>query len=147
MTSKREALKAIKSLERAAYPKGFQTLQDAKSWRDLEEYAEGSVHHLLWDDGYCLWTDSEVVDLASIRPVSLARLGQITRTLRQCFGERVVSMDCRATTSHRLMRYYQRKGVVEVLSEYSYEWDDELFYEVQLRFLSTSVRESVPTPG
>lgn len=51
-----------------------------------------------------------------------------------CGTERIIEADCRATTSHRLVRVAERLGYLTLIEASPYVWEGETFYEVRLRF-------------
>jgi hypothetical protein len=128
-------LSHIKRVEGLAYPASFRQMQDCSCWSELEAYCEGRATVFSWDNGYCIVTADEIVDLASAAPVSLAQLLRLCRQLRDHFGDTVVSLDARESTSWQLLCLAEVRGIVDILFADPWTWYGETFYSVELTFL------------
>jgi hypothetical protein len=127
-------IKHLRRIERRAYPKAYRSFGDVRSWADLREYCEGEPKIWTWKGGYCLVTDTELVDLASTSPLMMADLVRLKRQLIDHFGHRDVSLDARESTSWRLIQFFHRRGVLDILRDEVYDWDGEVFHELLIRF-------------
>jgi hypothetical protein len=130
----KKLLRYIRGIERAAYPVAFRQLEDVRTLADLREYCGGEPRVWTWDGGYCLVTDDEIVDLASVRSLTFAQLRTLVGDLAAHFGTRTVSLDAREGTSWRLLCVAQRRGLLEILRAEPWDWSGECFYEATVRF-------------
>lgn len=127
-------LQHIKNIEAAAYPQSFQQIQDCQTIADLEDYCEGSAKALQWPTGYCLVTDDEIVDLAVTSPLSIKEMRSVVKWLKGQFGNVIVHLDARKTTSWRLIKFAAKRGWIQVISESAWLWDDEEYIEMEVKF-------------
>ena len=132
---KARVLKKIVRIESSVYPPQYRQMEHVKNMRDLTEYCEGIPHAETWDTGYLLYTESEIVDIASLTPMSLKHLNDIAKRLKKFFGNRVVYTDCRETTSYKIFNFFEKRGKISLLEDYSYLWGDEWFHEIKFIFL------------
>jgi len=128
-------LKHLRKVERQAYPEAYRAMQDVRTMADLRDYCEGEPTVWTWEGGYCIATDDEIVDLASIRPLSLRELRKLLGKLAVHFGGQLVSLDARAGTSWKLIQYAAKRGLLEIVDAEPYNWAGEQFWETELRFL------------
>ena len=130
--------KDLRKIEKLAYPKGMRQLGSVRNISDLAEYMEcheDEVVVLQGEGWYILIADHqrgdvELVDIAS----SSLRLGvQMWRALVghiiQLSGRRV-TMDARESTSYPMVRKLAERGVIEILSDATWEWCGEVFHDL-----------------
>lgn len=131
-------IKHLRRVEAVAYPKAYQLMAhyEVSSWVGLAAYCQGRPRVEAWEDGYAIWTGDEIVDIASLSPVPLSQLRQVVRRMAKTFGSKVITADCRAGTSYKLVQVAVRWELVEVLSDEPYWWAGEQFHSLELRFLS-----------
>jgi hypothetical protein len=129
-------LRLMRSIEERCYPEGLRALDDCEDMDDVLDYCEDEdVRILLWTDGYCAVTSSEVVDLCCTRPMGLAELRRVWTWIVEWFGDRWFTLDAREGTSWRLLQYAQRRGWIDMEAE-GEEWrDGERFVAVRCRAL------------
>ena len=138
----KKIIKHLRRIEQGAYPKPYRMMNAMRvsSWRDLSNYCEGRPVVEAWEDGYAIWTEDEVVDIASLSPVPLARLRTVLRKMAKTFGSRAINADCREGTSYKLVQAAARWGLIEVLGDKPYWWAEEKFHSMKLRFNATGRR-------
>jgi len=129
-------IKTITRLEKKIYPRAYRQMQWVKSFKDLAEYCEAKPYVLTWESGYLIYTSDEIVDLASLKPMSISQLLDIVNKLRSFYGNRIISADFRRKTSYKLIKFAEMKKIVKIHSDYQYEWSGELFHEIEFSFIS-----------
>lgn len=126
-------IKKIVALEAAIYPEFMQYMQDIRTKKDIKEYCEDTkVSVALGEDWYLIVTQDEVVDLATASRLPLSTLNGIFNALKAHFGERVFTLDARASTSYRIISVYEKRGKLKIHSSSEWYWEDELMYELEL---------------
>jgi len=110
-------------------------MQWVKSFKDLAEYCESRPYVHVWETGYLLYTKREIVDLASKSPMSISQLMDIVRKLKSFYGSHSIEADFREKTSYKILTFGERKNIIHIISDYEYEWDREIFHEVEFKFL------------
>jgi len=124
----------IRELESRIYPVGMQSMQDCI---DLEEYCESTPLVITWGvpmSGYLLATKTEIVDLASVKPLTLKELRELMVELKGYYKNKIFSMDARETTSYKLIKYAESRGYLEIISSIPWKWCGETFFELEARF-------------
>lgn len=125
----------IRYIERTVYPSYMLGLQEVMTFNDLQWYCESEVVHVYQGKSwYCLVTPEEVIDLASIGSMTLTELLILLSDLELWFDNRVFQMDCRASTSMKLIKHLERKGKLKILKEESWSWEDEIMYGLSIQF-------------
>lgn len=132
---RKEIISHLKRIESLAYPLEYQQMQDGSTWGDLTDYCEGTPHVEVWEGGYCIWTKDEIVDIATIKSMSLEQINLLLKKLKTFFGDKVVTADLREKTSYRLCKLLEKRRRLTFMKEEVYEWGGENFYEVKLKFL------------
>ena len=131
---KTSIIKKIVGIEAKAYPPQYQQMQYVATYHDLATYCEGVPHVITWDAGYILYTKREVVDLASLTPMTLKQLREVGKKLKSFYGNRRIMVDCRESTSYRIFRFFVKKGVIKIHEETQYNWEGEYFREIIFSF-------------
>lgn len=130
-------LSNLKVIESSVYPSHMWGMQEVETLEDLQEYCESEVVHVYQGKSwYCLVTPEEVIDLASIGSMTLTELLILLSDLEVWFDNRVFQMDCRASTSMKLIKHLERKGKLKILKEESWSWEDEIMYGLSIQFTS-----------
>ncbi|RMH14939.1 MAG: hypothetical protein D6698_11990 [Gammaproteobacteria bacterium] len=126
----------IRRIERAAYPQVYWGLQDIESLEDVAEYVGCHVRDLVvlhGENWYLLGSstgeDFYIADLASAGGMGLKDLAQVKELMLQ--HERVY-MEARETTSYRLVKFMERRGLVSIMTDHPFEWGGEVFHEIEL---------------
>ena len=126
----------IKAIEAIAYPAHMQGMQDVQSEKDLKEYCESNTIQVFQDkDWYCIVTKKEVVDLASLQPMSIKDMLQLLLQLQDWFKERKFTLDAKEDTPLKLLRYLSKKNKIKILKEESWDWCGTSMVEMTLKFL------------
>jgi hypothetical protein len=127
---------SIKAIEASAYPVHMQGMQDVQSYEDLQEYCESNTVQVFQDkQWYCIVTKKEVVDLASLQPMSIKDMIQLLVQLQVWFEERKFTLDAKEDTSLKLLRYLSKKNKIKILKEESWDWNGTSMVEMTLKFL------------
>ena len=127
-------MRHLRRVEKKAYPKQYRQMQHIRKMSELTEYCEGTPKVKTWAEGYCIVTEDEIVDLASLQPMTLREIGELLRFFKAHFKGRTASLDAREKTSFILIKYGQKRGLLTVLKEVKWEWDGETFYELEVQF-------------
>ena len=138
------AMRAIRVIESEVYPVHMQMMQEVYSRSDLEEYVEEAAKDIsiLVEPHrfYVIFTkQGEIVDLASVDVLSLSELSSLLELVLRETGRRSVTMDCRESTSMKLVRFLcrSRRDGFNWFREINYEWDWE--GEVMYNLILTKV--------
>ena len=138
------AMRAIRVIESEVYPVHMQMMQEVYSRSDLEEYVEEAAKDIsiLVEPHrfYVIFTkQGEIVDLASVDVLSLSELSSLLELVLRETGRRSVTMDCRESTSMKLVRFLcrSRRDGFNWSREINYEWDWE--GEVMYNLILTKV--------
>jgi hypothetical protein len=127
-------LELIKSIEKASYPAFMQQMQDCETIEDLAEYCEcrkSRVFVLSGNDWYFIASIQkkrvEIVDIAG--HVGL-HIFDIISTCRKQWQGKVVTMDCRESTSYKIMVNISRRLSLDILSDKVWYWGEEVMHEI-----------------
>lgn len=119
----------ITSIEAKCYPGFMCQLNDLDSVDDIYDYCESDeVTIVVFETGYMIFTDDEVVDLCSLQPLSYKQVLELIRTIPA--GN--YSADLRSTTSLPLLRALDRRGKIRLAENDSWDWNDETMVEVTI---------------
>jgi len=129
-----DTLKYLQEVEEEAYPSQYRSIVDCQGVAEFKEYCEGNPKVWLFEGGYLIATRNEVVDLAAVKPVTIATLREILTVLKKYYKGRAVSLDAREGTSYKLLQYASRKKLLKVIDDTSYDWGGEVFHEMTLVF-------------
>jgi hypothetical protein len=88
----------------------------------------------------CNGAEVYVEDLASVRNLGFSELNTILRILRG-FGEKLITADCRSSTSYRLLKIAEKRGSIQIISEDPWNWGSEKMYELKFKIKPESFRE------
>ncbi len=130
-----ENLKRIIQIEGEVYPVALQTMQYFSDWDDLAGYCECSQEELkVWvtDDFYCLLAVHpdyvEFVDLCSkVKNTPLLRVVDWALKYNRPF-----IMDCRETTSYRMILALEKAGKIEIEKDRPYTKGGEPFHDLKI---------------
>lgn len=129
-------LNTLKTLERLAYRgTSYAEMQSCHSWQDVANYCECDLSELrvyLTNDWYVLLAEHEdyieFVDLASrTRQTPLLQIIQVLTQYTKPF-----IMDCRETTSYRIVKALERAGRIEISQDEAYTRGGETFHDIRL---------------
>jgi hypothetical protein len=127
-------LSFIRKIETVVYPSGFRQMEDIETMGELKSYCEGKPYCFTWDNGYCLWTKTEIVDIASNGSIGITTMFKLMTALKTFFGKRKFTCDARGKTSYPIIKRLETRGVIQILKSESWEWNSETFYDLELRF-------------
>lgn len=131
-----EEIERIKQIERKVYPTHMQYMQHVQSVANLIEYTESEDSHImLGPDWYLIVTPTEIVDIATTGKLGLQTMIQISNTLKECYGDKVFSLDARASTSYRLLKVLERRGQIKIHSSEEWYWGNEKMYEMEISYI------------
>ena len=131
----KSVMQEIAIIEAQCYPKYMRSLQSINNREDLQYYCESEDVFVLQNNTtYLICTRDEVVDFASSVKLSLAEVVKIKEFLMNTFGNNVFFLDARKTTSYRLIKAFQKRGVLTVISEQEWQWGSETFYSMNVKF-------------
>lgn len=134
-------LDKVKEIEDIAYPNFMKGMQDIESISDVLDYAEcdGEIICLIEDDWYILGCNSrksiEIVDLASKKSLTFSDINKIVNFLKS-YGDKVINVDARATTSYRLIKLLQKRGAIEIIHDSPWNWESETMHELKFKFIT-----------
>jgi len=112
----------VKSIEKEVYPSRMQTYQDFDNIEDLLDYADcnGQIDCIVKNDWYAIFCNGakevEIIDLASRKPLSLIELIEVKNKLLS-FGDKIITMNARESTSYKLIMAAAKRGMFEILSD------------------------------
>lgn len=143
----KEKIRQIKDIESRAYPPHMRTYEDIETPEDVKDYVDcdGDAFCHVEDGWYMLGCNGPsevyVADLASARPLSFVDMNKVTTILRS-MGEKTITAECRHSTSYRLIKLLEKRGVIEVMNDtFSHNWGSEAMREVEFRFRPQGFRE------
>lgn len=133
------SLRRIKAIEAAAYPPSMRQLQNVATWKEVADYCECRAEELLVLSGeswYLLAAEHEdyveIADLAATGGLGSA-IWRIIAAAKGRWAGKTVVCDARQGTSYCLLKALERRGIVRVISETPWEWEDEKMFEVKLK--------------
>ena len=145
----KENLEKIKEIEKLAYPNQFQMYQYIDTVEDAYGHidCDGDFFCHIGENWYILGCNDpeeiEVHDLASAKKnLGFSELNIILNLLRG-FGDKMVSADCRDSTSYRLLKLAEKRGSIKIMNEMSY-WDrdfGENMHQVKFKVMPASFKE------
>ncbi len=103
-------------------------------WQMLKVYCEAEPTVILFEGGYLLLIEDEIVDLGSVKKVTMSRLLWLKNKLKGFYGERVFSARLRTSTSWVLMRRLIKNKDVVLLSDELETYSNESFHCTTLKF-------------
>jgi len=130
----KDVLEHISRIETEVYPREFQSLYQCRNYKELCDFCEGKAHTIVWDGGYCVYTKHEIVDLASINPLTLAKIYDLARHFKAFYKKRKVELNARESTSWKIIRFFELRGHITVLEKELNVWGGECFYDIVFTF-------------
>lgn len=131
----KSTMQEIATVEAQCYPEYMQSLQSIYNREDLQYYCESEDVFVLQNNTtYLICTQDEVIDFASSVKLSLADIVKIKEFFMEIFGSKAFFLDARKTTSYRLIKAFQKRGVLTVISEQEWQWGSETFYSMNVKF-------------
>ena len=125
----------LRNIEESVYPAHMWSMQDVETLEDLQEYCESNKVRVFGDDTwYCIVAKREVVDLASVNKLDLRVLLQLLTDLKDWFGSRSFSMDCKKDTSYRLIKRLESQGTLILKKEVCWNWDGVQMIHLKVKF-------------
>ena len=131
----KKTLFLIKSIERNAYPFEMQQLQDCESWKEVAEYCEVPLKHLLVytePHMYILIGEHkdfiEVVDMAAVGHFNI--FDALSFIAKSAKG-RTIKLDAREGTSYPLILKLHRK--LEIIKDEAWQWGTDVMHEMEVR--------------
>lgn len=125
----------ISSVEKEVYPSYMLSMQGVTSERGFKNYCESnSLQVIFSEDMYCICSKTEVIDFATTGKLSLVELQEVKNFLKSWFKNKSFSLDARATTSYRLIKFLEHKKEINIISQEMWYWNNEQFYDLELQF-------------
>lgn len=125
----------LKTIESSVYPSHMWGMQEVETLEDLQEYCESSKVKVYGDDTwYCIVAKREVVDLASINKLDLRVLLKLLTDLKDWFGKKSFTMDCKKDTSYKLIKRLESQGTLVLKREEYWEWGDVEMVYLKVKF-------------
>jgi hypothetical protein len=131
-------LDRVKAIEKIAYPSHMQFYGDFDDIDDVIDYADcdGQIDCIIQDDWYAIFCNGprevEVIDLAARRSLSLSDLLVIYQKMTS-FGNKIFTMNARASTSYRLIKLGEKRGMFEILLDEPNSLNGEPMHEIEFR--------------
>lgn len=126
---------SMREIELKCYPHHMLSMQDVHTLEDLQDYCESTKVHVFGDNTwYCIVTNKEVVDLASINKLSLKTLLGLLEDLKDWYGSKSFDMDCKKDTSYRLIKRLESQGTLVLKREESWDWEGVEMVHLKVKF-------------
>jgi len=131
-------LDRVKAIEKIAYPSHMQFYGDFDDIDDVIDYADcdGQIDCIIQDDWYAIFCNGprevEVIDLAARRSLSLSDLLVIYQKMTS-FGNKIFTMNARASTSYRLIKLGEKRGMFEILLDEPNSLNGEPMHEIEFK--------------
>ena len=131
-------LDRVKAIEKIAYPSHMQFYGDFDDIDDVIDYADcdGQIDCIIQDDWYAIFCNGsrevEVIDLAARRSLSLSDLLVIYQKMTS-FGNKIFTMNARASTSYKLIKLGEKRGMFEILLDEPNSLNGEPMHEIEFR--------------
>jgi len=129
----RHKYKHCRKIEEQVYPKEFWQFRRCSSFEEYAETVDYKVY--IWDSGYLFISINEVINLASLIPLTLKELRQILVFMKDFYGNKKFFINARDKTSWKLLQYLEKKNIIEIITNDKYSWNDKAFYELHVQFL------------
>jgi hypothetical protein len=137
----------VKSIEKEVYPPRMQTYQDFDDIEELLDYndCDGQIDCIIKNDWYAIFcngpTEVEITDFASRKPLGFAEILEVKNKL-QSFGDKIISMNARESTSYKLIKLGERRGWFEIISDKTNITFGETMHEIIMKVIpQTSFKE------
>jgi len=136
----------VKSIEKQVYPHIMQAFQDFDNIEDLLDYSDcdGQIDCIIKQDWYVIFCNGskvEIIDLASRKRLEYSELMEIKRKL-ESFGDKIITMNARESTSYKLIKLAERRGVFKIISDKPNYTFGEPMHELELRLLKMKPQNS-----
>jgi hypothetical protein len=129
-------LDQIKKLEAEIYPEEFRMMENINSFLHLQQYCENkSVKIKFWGTGYLITTPKEVIDFASLTPLTYKQLFEIYKYLKNIYMNNTFSMSSREKTSYGLIKYLEKKSKIIIMEDNKSYWENEVFHNLEIKFI------------
>lgn len=113
-------IERIKKIERMCYPVHMRQMQDCHTWHDINAYCEAPASVICTDNAYCLYTDREIIDIASIAPRDTI---SIFHQIRRELSGRRLYVDLRKSTSYRIVQRLNARHFLRFDEVDHWDWD------------------------
>jgi len=136
-------LSKLKQLECDSYSgTNLSMMQHCDSWNAIADYCDCELNELrvyIFDNWYLLMAEHEdfieLVDLASTsKHTPLFKVLEIVEQYQKPF-----TMDCRETTSYRMIQAMEKAGRLEVHEDEAYHRDGEIFHEIEASLIQRNL--------
>lgn len=126
----KKLIRHLQQIERSVYPPHMWGLQDIKTRTDLQIYCESvSINVLTNRGGYVIYTDEEIIDLASVDTISSMKL---ILQLKKKLSGRVVSLDARESTSYPIIKKMADMGKLVIHHDELWWWGGERMHSLSI---------------
>lgn len=139
-------LEKVKEIERNAYPHFMQQFQDVETPAEAREEIDCNGEFFCHiDDGWYIlgcnsYDEVYIEDLASMKNLGFSELNKVLSILRN-FGEKLITADCRSSTSYRFLKILEKRGSIQIISEDPWNWGSEKMYEVVFKMNPVNFKE------
>ena len=137
----------VKSIEKEVYPPRMHTYQDFDDIEELLDYngCDGQIDCIIKNDWYAIFcngpTEVEITDFASRKPLGFAEILEVKNKL-QSFGDKIISMNARESTSYRIIKLGERRGWFKIISDEPNITFGEPMHEIIMKVIpQTSFKE------
>ena len=138
----------VKSIEKEVYPPRMQTYQDFDDIEELLYYSgcnKKQIDCIVENDWYAIFcngpTEVEITDFASRKPLGFAEILEVKNKL-QSFGDKIISMNARESTSYKLIKLGERRGWFKIISDKTNITFGETMHEIIMKVIpQTSFKE------
>ena len=130
----------VKELELKIYQKynaeHMLALDIVNNLKELKEFCEGYPYiYLIEDYGYCLYTKKEIVDFASLKPLSLKQINELYIHLKEFYKSKTIKTDCKKDTSYKIIKFMERRNKIKIIKEQEWFWEETEMIEMELKIL------------
>jgi hypothetical protein len=137
----------VKSIEKEVYPPRMHTYQDFDDIEELLDYndCDGQIDCIIKNDWYAIFcngpTEVEITDFASRKPLGFAEILEVKNKL-QSFGDKIISMNARESTSYKIIKLGERRGWFKIISDEPNITFGEPMHEIIMKVIpQTSFKE------
>ena len=137
----------VKNIEKEVYPPRMHTYQDFDDIEELLDYndCDGQIDCIIKNDWYAIFcngpTEVEITDFASRKPLGFAEILEVKNKL-QSFGDKIISMNARESTSYKIIKLGERRGWFKIISDEPNITFGEPMHEITMKVIpQTSFKE------
>ena len=137
----------VKNIEKEVYPPRMHTYQDFDDIEELLDYngCDGQIDCIIKNDWYAIFcngpTEVEITDFASRKPLGFAEILEVKNKL-QSFGDKIISMNARESTSYKIIKLGERRGWFKIISDEPNITFGEPMHEIIMKVIpQTSFKE------